>query len=499
VELWQAAVEQFPDIVEQHGEFSGQLLQAMLGVEVVEPRRLQAEVATEFASASASPKASRSAGNGILRYSLSSSNHLPANDHIALEEKKYLMLAPEVQGIIAAGKLGCPVKSCRDLNSLMPRPLSGSNLFGSNHLAESQNPIVDNAIEFERDVAQMELEQLESTTDFEYPNARLERSMRRCDRKLLPLLDKWSPFDVVLTKHEIVFIGLNSSSEAESDIHFREVGRRALMATKGGKGLRLIDVTAGRRVVAHQPLADILSVYVEREQRHEGTNPRSADEVAKALNNHGHAEFWQDPPETDCAESGDDKETRWESVHQDALRIETKSGILYLRFYSDLEDSEAHPGRAIDELDAEQPVYKDIALQWAQTIVRKSCHSTQLNQEIPHFGTSEKDELRDLLLVVPKEEKIGHRRPFYRAKGHRRLRPASRRTANEKPALSREDVEQGNSVAAASTNGDHPLRQSTTTTPTSRKKFARFATFHVDLEGREKTLDDAGNRALSSR
>ncbi|CAB9519999.1 expressed unknown protein [Seminavis robusta] len=508
VELWQAAIAQFPEIVEEHGEFSGELLQAMLGVEVASPPLTLPQPEPHHVLESSSvPTPSEGATSGILmrKNSLPFSDHA-GNDHITLQEKKYCKLAPEVQGIIAAGKLGCPVKSCTDFATLS-RPSSVPSL------TEIEHTIADAGagIEFQRDVAQMELEQMESTLAFEYPNDRLVRSMRRCDKKLLPLLDKWCPVDVLLTKHEIVYVQTLETDGAGDNNHTIETGRQALMATKGGKNLRLIDVTAGRRVIGHMKLSDIVSVHVEREHRREGTALRSEQEVTEDLN-HGHIEFWQDRPEDDRNECAADNEKRWNAIHQDSLKLETISGTLYLRFYSDLEDSEAHPERVIAEMDENNSVYKDTALQWAQTIARQCCTMTQLKQPLPHFGGgNDQDEIKDFLHIVPKHEKTGHRRRFNAAgiRGHRRHRSVGqqhrlvgqqqhKRATTELPALGREDLEHG---AAASPNDKHPFQKeddpSSAPSIPKPRKFTRFASFD-DVEGQsQKREDDDEGRALS--
>jgi len=83
---------------------------------------------------------------------------------------------------------------------------------------------------------------------------------------------------------------------------------------------------------------------------------------------------------------------------QDVLKIHTVNRhIICLRFYADLEDGEAHPERLATE-NQEDPIYKNNAFQWAQTIVR-FCGPEQLKQPLPHFGDDSVDELRDFFVV----------------------------------------------------------------------------------------------------
>lgn len=437
----------------------------------------------------------------MLRRSTSSYEQLQGNEPIVLEEKKYCKLAPEVQEIIVAGKLGCPVKSCHNLEGLMSREPSSPNLL------DLANP--DGPVEFEVDVAQMEIDRLESTSAFKFPNARLVRSMRRCEKKLLPLLTHWKQVDVVLTNHEIVYVHVDDGEGSDDGKQLREAGRQALAATKGGKNLRLCDVSAGRRVIGHMSFSDIVSVYVERVPRLPESVPRSAQETTAELN-HGHVEYWQDKPEDDRGESLVDRQKRWDSIHQDSLRIETISGVLYLRFCFDLEDTEAHPERVIAESDETNPIYKDTALQWAQTIIRQ-CKVGQLKQPLPHFGANDQSELRDFLQIVPREEKTrGHRR-FASAsvrnptKPNRHARSPSRgrRSVSELPTLPGYDV----AVAALSRrnvhDAGHPLTSSATSSPPKMprpRKFTRFASYDenlVNASTKSKKEEDDDGRALS--
>ena len=480
VELWQAGISEHPEIVEKYGEFSGELLQAMLGVDIFESNFVPpVETCKGPAVAPSTPIGSESARS--LSRGFPSSNNLEeaaANtEHVTLDEKKYCKLAPEVQEIIVAGKLGMPVKSCGNLLALVP---------SSHSLSVEKN--AGGPLEFEVDVAQMELDQFESVSQFEFPYARLVRSMRRCERKLLPLLDTWSPVDVILTKHEMVYIACDSTS-AESNIQqLKEAGRLALKATKGGKGLRLCDVTAGRRVIGQLSFSDILSLHVERKHCKSGSTARSADEATAELT-HGHVEFWQESFDDDRTESPVDIQKRFESVNQDALKIKTIHGtILFLRFLSDLEDSEAHPERVADELDVNNPLYKDISLQWAQTIVRQ-CNVGQLHQPLPHFGTNDNDELQDLLQIVHRDEKRHHRRfssagirdLYHKPKGlQRRQTPgkASRRTNSAlPPSLKVFDTASDMELGTANNNDDeHPLKKAASPTTIPRpRKFTRFA------------------------
>lgn len=88
---------------------------------------------------------------------------------------------------------------------------------------------------------------------------------------------------------------------------------------------------------------------------------------------------------------------RWTLIQEERLKISTKSGTLYFRFYSDLayfnaEHSGEPPGNS-------HYIARDIAFQWAETISR-ICGRSQLQQTLPHFGEENDAELRDYLQVV---------------------------------------------------------------------------------------------------
>jgi hypothetical protein len=75
---------------------------------------------------------------------------------------------------------------------------------------------------------------------FAYPNARLIQKMRRCEMRLLPLVNEWEMVDVVITKHELILFDVQSVS----DINIIDT------CTKyGGKRSRLCSVAEGRKVM----------------------------------------------------------------------------------------------------------------------------------------------------------------------------------------------------------------------------------------------------------
>ena len=301
---WQEAVAKHPDLVEKYGEFSGELLQAMLELDVVERRKGQ-----------------------------------------------------------------------------MSAPLLGPTVSNRNRqLTLSATP---NEIDIGE---QFDL----CTYPFDFPNAKIIRSIRRCDRMYLPLLKKWTTVDVILTKHEMVYLDVCDHDESLQSEKTIAMNLKQLIETKGGRGLRLCDVTAGRRVLGHLNFADIVKVGVEREMPTRAKSKATEDLEASEL--HLVRELWQ--PSNGVPFDQSVFVCRWEEAQQDRLRIDTHRGTLYLRFYADLLDVENHPEWAGDETE----LHKDHAFNWAQTLVHICVD--QLKQPLPHFGDGDEEELRDYLQIV---------------------------------------------------------------------------------------------------
>ena len=177
--------------------------------------------------------------------------------------------------------------------------------------------------------------------------------------------------------------------------------RQAIIATKGGKGLRLRDVAFGRRVVGTHVLNDIEEIRVDR-RLPLTVKDDNCDSVGREPQLD---EFWKEIVQrSDVKEDSvtlterHSRHNRWSNIKEDHLRIMTKHDTLHLRFYSDLENCEAHVDRMLNENEAEGELYKNNAFQWCQTIGRL-VGASKLKQELPHFGEDNSDELRDYLVV----------------------------------------------------------------------------------------------------
>lgn len=374
-ELWETAVGDHPEIVAKYGEFSGELLQAMLGIPILDP----------LPSDAVSP-GNEADGGDSFRDSTKDSYFI---------DDQYCKLDSEAQEIIMAGKLGKAVVSFPDHSQRESTFTIHENGPGELDKQPLRFTVSDVPVAQDFD---------HSASSFDFPNARLVRSMRRCERRMLPILDRWSVVDVVITRFEIVYFDAVGVDEACPNTAVFE----ALSATKGGKGLRLCDVAAGRRVVGHLSLSEITAVHVEREmptdEAFEDSASADADVVKKT-------EYWQQKSDS----VGFNRRELWHKIKQDRLVAETAHGhTLYLRFFSDFEDAQSHPEHYSAENEERGDLYKDNAFQWVQTISRM-VGPEQLKQALPHFGDDTNDELRDFLVVHRHEAEVkGHRRGLSR-------------------------------------------------------------------------------------
>ena len=365
-ELWETAIAQHPDIVEKYGMFSGEILQLMLGLPLPVNAghgktmdREETPIGEEALVTVPGPA-------------------VPSNYKI---DDKYSNLSVGAQEIIMQGMLGKTVRSVSNLAALdsvqtIPEETETNNRPSNYMFQVSDETSVAPAVNLDRLL-------------FDTPNARLVRSMRRCDRKLLPMLNKWSSVDVVMTRFEMVYFDASEFT----DVPEADSIMQALKATKGGKGLRLKDVAMGRKVVGHLPISDITSLAIERYMPVENAG------------NDGH--YTDNSPQTEYWKEGTHNYSRgsaWPRIEQDTLAVHTSHGnTLYLRFYSDLEEAESMLNRPADEPITDVNLRKNNAFQWVQTLGR-FCGPDQLHQSLPHFGEDNDNELRDYLVVHQQNE-----------------------------------------------------------------------------------------------
>ena len=421
VELWMKVRSERPELVEKYGEFSTEILQAMLGIAEVAPETVGRGVPLLIEPGTSPGKGMETPPEKFIEApspaSPAARKKLEYTESRRAIDRKYAHLTPEARSIILSGKLGMGVRSksvtdfAPSLKASKPHSspvhkrkedlskMAAPGLLQSPFASTEAIPPPPRVTFIAEPVQTVTLESKDIVVTFAAPNARLLRSMRRCDRKLLPLLDQWSIVDVVITKFEIVYFDASDIEEAhvlghsEEDIKNIESVRQAVIATKGGKGLRLKDVALGRKVVGHLELSSADAVYVDRIMP-SGNGEQSEEAFAKNSTD-VQVEFWK----ANSSDTVVPRAARWSRVMQDWLRIQSVFGTLLLRFYSDLEDSEKHPERCAIERESDGPIFKDNAFQWCQTIVRL-CGINQLKQKLPHFGDDNDDELRDYLVVV---------------------------------------------------------------------------------------------------
>ena len=453
VDLWNTAIGLYPDVVKQYGEFSGELLQAMLGIEIVEgaapltgrmvENKKPAETVgldplanlarTDQKESEASVFARKENINWGREGCTSSgepppiSGAAPSSTTMPLPslDKKYANLDPDCQGIILAGRIGRPVrqKSRRPTHG----GTSADNFFldslRSQGSSESTQPVrrasggVGGGPVFVLDKQQDKEEHTggsESMAMFAEPNARLIRSMRRCERRLPPMLNEWAVVDVVLTKYEIVYFDANdidhlgtqpSTAVAASEVeaielqHKRDTVRQALIATKGGKGLRLRDIALGRKVVGHIELPEITTIKVER---YPPLPHKEEEEIPDVDLEDGmpvhHDEYWHHKTKPPIAHRA--RQHRWRHAMEDRMRVVSAQGDLYLRFFTDLNDWESNASAQVAT--AGTTITKNQSLLWTQTIGRL-CGADQLQQKLPHLGDDGDAELLDLIDFMSRE------------------------------------------------------------------------------------------------
>ena len=345
VELWQSALGVYPEIAKEHGEFSGELLKAMLGLETIKPFFPKAQMSPAVGN-SGVPKASNAilggnTSNAISMAETPSSGKARRRVSVA---QQYSSLPTRTQSIILNGQTG---KSVRLLDKSFEDSIS---LFG-----DSSATLLNHQAVFEVDDSDDDVSiQLEDRQDLVAPNATLIRNMRRCDRKVLPFLDEWTAVDVVMTKYELVFFEVDDNLAQTGDQKTRDI-RDAIMATKGGKGLRLCDVAHSRKVVGHDEIDEIDYLQVERIlARPSTTDGPSKVDTRRAAMHRRHSSF-------DGADGKANTSTRITKNH--ASFNDEEAGVM--------------EGAVTDGLDREywKPSRNDKPVAWSSQNQNQACHA----------------------------------------------------------------------------------------------------------------------------
>ncbi len=351
-ELWTLAISKYPHIVEEHGMYSGLLLEAMLGI-------------------APAPKTSRHSLDEDL-------NTLQEHEEHAKREPGN---ATPSQSILR--------KISHDRKLSFARLSSARSSAGKSSIGENNNE--DNDHNFIR------------------PASALVRSMRRCQFKWLPLLDEWEVVDVVLTKYEIVWLGpkpLGGLWDENIDKRREEINN-SLQTLKGGKGMRLCDVVVGREVFGRLPLKDIEQIKVQRRRpvfkRFASTKRRKRDlENATDVDDFD-KEFWIDDKKLP-QKFERDPDGRWATVMEDCLMMVSHQGTLCLRFLIDLINEESKQSNDSMPNSDQKFDTKEGAFLWCQTLSHL-CGSKQLKQKLPNFGKDRDSELIDFIEVIETQKR----------------------------------------------------------------------------------------------
>lgn len=326
VELWQSALAKFPQVVQKHGEFSSEILQSMLGIHDHKSTNVGAE------------------------------NKLFCSNRRSLSTA-FSRVSEEGLAIVIAGL---------ERNSV-------SNLKKDDpQLCDGNDDYFD--VVYEIDYQNITNEEIfSSTINLSYPNSSLVLNMKRCHRKFLPLFNKWFLVDVVVTQFEIVYLDIERNRIVnKEDEHIME----AIRATNGGLGLRLCDVTVGRKVIGVILLSEVTKISIERDTLNN-------DNIDKAdfLGHSCEREFFDDisseklsdhrkylnqmdfrnegASSLDVQSMGIDETSV--NVIQDCLVIKTKDNSLYLRFFADF-------GNQLKLFSCEDCTPQNHAFEWARKI-----------------------------------------------------------------------------------------------------------------------------------
>ncbi|KAL3802312.1 hypothetical protein HJC23_007137, partial [Cyclotella cryptica] len=244
---------------------------------------------------------------------------------------------------------------------------------------------------------------------FAFPSSKLIRRMRRCEGKLLPLLDKWMLVDVVLTNHELVIFEV-----PDDDSLPLRTTNSAISFSDGGRGLSLVDVAIGRRVLSQFLIDDIDFIDIEHSLAISGDG-----EIEDIESNHQDVrEFWQGFANT-VKYDFIDMSKRWSRVDEDRLKIHFTNGCgtLYLRLLVDLKEKESSKNSR--QLQGEScSLLATVGTEtkiWCRTIARLR-GATNLRMSLPHFGGTGADEIEDFIRITDRDSagKKQHRRGLSR-------------------------------------------------------------------------------------
>jgi len=323
IELWQMATGLFPEIVDQYGEFSGEMLQVMLGVPI--------ESKGSFIARNPEEKTRVPKNTDLLRTSVESNCGKKINESLTVDN-----------AIEGEPNL---IPATSDSNSSQTFTIEDvqSHSMVSKAVDLLQTPDSTSSVNVDHDY---KLANSESTFMLIEPDAPLILKMRRCERKLLPLLSSWMLVDLILTQFELVYLDALHCDHFGQNVALQgnpDAASRLLASAKGGQDLLLRDAIEGRKIVGHVDLRSLGHLKVLRYLP--DSSPEAGDEHVD-FHYFPSDEYWM-PKFEDEADTAKDPETvremnkkRWGRVEEDQLQICTGQGTLHLRFLCDLKTQE---------------------------------------------------------------------------------------------------------------------------------------------------------------
>jgi len=369
---WTKTIQANPDLVKDYGMFSSEILHAMLGLEILSEKE------------SGKSKEEKT----LLR---NENSYYPISKNLKAQNVTESSLIPE-EDYQTHGKpilsLEVPKERAQSFISVYDSDSdeSASAGFDTNRKLKVTN---DN---FQKEKGN------HLSFVINAPDSRLIRSMRRCAQKMPPMVNCWELVDIAITQHEILFFAVddnNSSTNYSKKMNLKVQGIRAEMTAKhGGKGLRLSDVALGRKIVGHTNISRIKSIKVGFRLPTDQSLPNYQKESTSA-DNTVLGEYWA--KSNDSLQDSTTVEDRFNHNGVNNLKIQSSYGqTIYLRFLCDLALAEKSDTPYTQKRVTKGDLNKMMPLLWCHTLVR--LRSTDLlEQDLPHFGLDNDDELNDYI------------------------------------------------------------------------------------------------------
>ena len=358
-EVWASVIYEHSDLAETHGIFSAEILQVMLGLKVLTKKNVTSPVTMQ-------------------------------NEIDAIIPRRMMNFE---------SMAGEPLQNGFNEQFKLPSiNIRGRDSFVSNYDSDEDSlPSLDGVNA--KQMAQTKSKRNGNPTSpikFYSRYSRLIRSMRRCIMKMPPLLNQWKEVDVVLTQHEIYFFDVENEIYAGDQGIFSNEKMKLIwdemIARNGGKGLLLSDVAEGRTIAGHTLISRIKSIKVRLCNATDESMIKHQSSPQKDINELN--EYWEvtDPAPRPTASS---LEERFNSAGVNMLKIQLKLGqTMLFRFHCDLAMAEKSLTAYMEKTVKKSDLKRMMPLLWCHTLVRL-CGSDKLDQELPHFGYDDDEEVND--------------------------------------------------------------------------------------------------------